>query len=83
MNRLTKQENGSAVLCAPLDEAVQRLCAYENALEELLQSAARCEAQLAPLRAAGKEKTYRYKELLAQKKMDEILADRWLRLFDR
>ena len=48
-------------------EAVARLAAFENMLEHMQQSVAAIPAELAALKAQGKEKTVRFRELAAQK----------------
>ncbi|MCL1981616.1 MAG: hypothetical protein FWG53_00805 [Clostridiales bacterium] len=53
-----------------LPEALSRLAAFEDAFFELAQRQAEIPAELSSLRAAGKEKTVRYRELLAQKLMN-------------
>ena len=60
---------------ADLPLALQRLAALEDMLEELAACQTDIPAELARLKAAGKEKTVRYKELLGQKLLlNEMLA---------
>ena len=47
--------------------AVNRLAVYENLHEQLICDSERLTAELAALRAAGKEKTARHRDLLSQK----------------
>ena len=48
-------------------EAVQRLARYENLHESVLKEQAECAAKLEALRGDGKEKTVKFRELLARK----------------
>ena len=60
---------------ADLPRALQRLAGLENMLEELTARQTDIPAELARLKAAGKEKTVRYKELLGQKLLlNEMVA---------
>ena len=60
---------------ADLPRALQRLAGLENMLEELTARQTDIPAELAQLKAAGKEKTVRYRELLGQKLLlNEMLA---------
>jgi len=56
-----------------------RLSAFEAAYEELSNSMTEIPAELAKLKAAGKEKTVRYKELFGQKLMNNYV----IALFER
>jgi len=60
---------------ADLPQALQRLAGLENMLEELTARQTDIPAELAQLKAVGKEKTVHYKELLRQKLLlNEMLA---------
>ena len=48
-------------------EAVAKLAAFENMHEQMLTSVEAIPAELAALKAQGKEKTVRFRELTAQK----------------
>ena len=68
MNRLTvKNRDGYFVPDENRKEAIQRLGKFENAYEDLMNSQAQIPKDLLALRTQGKEKTVRYKEILAQK----------------
>lgn len=69
MNRLTiKKEDGSyTVAGGDNKKAVERLGAFEDALWELTDEMARIPEELAQLRNSGKEKTVRYREMVARK----------------
>ena len=51
-----------------------RLAAFEGAYKELADSMITIPAELAKLKAAGKEKTVRYRELFGQKLMNSQIA---------
>jgi len=57
----------------------ERLAAFEAICEELVENQRSIPEQLAELRAEGKEKTVRYRELLAQK----LLSNEMVALFGR
>lgn len=57
-------------------EAVDRLAAFENMYEMLLQQMRDIPAQLAVMRAQGKEKTVTFRELTGQKMMIQL----WLEM---
>ena len=69
MDRLTKRnEKGCPMVDSDArEEAIQRLARFEDAYENLMESQMQIPKELEKLRAAGKEKTVRYKEMLAQK----------------
>lgn len=56
-------------------EAVERLAAYENLRETLEAEVRALAAALEELRTAGKERTYRYRELMAKKFTDNQVLD--------
>ena len=47
--------------------AIERLACFENAYEAIERERDKAEAELSKLRAAGKQKTVQFKQLLAQK----------------
>jgi len=68
MTRFTIDGSGRyTVPESSLPQAIQRLAAFEDVLEELAIGQADIPLELAKLKAAGKEKTVRYRELLGQK----------------
>jgi len=67
MTRFTAKSDGHTVPAADLPQALRRLAALEDMLEELAARQTGIPAELARLKAAGKEKTVRYRELLGQK----------------
>ena len=76
MTRFTvKREGHYTVPEADLQQALQRLAALENMLEELAACQTDIPVELAKLKATGRDKTVRYKELLGQKLLlNEMLA---------
>ena len=66
MPRLTAKTEGSC-FTADIEKALARLGAYEDLHEALEQEQASITAQLAELRAAGKQKTVKYRELFGKK----------------
>jgi len=56
-----------------LSAAMRRLAAFEAVYEELADSITAIPSELGKLKAAGKEKTVRYKELFAQKLMNNYI----------
>lgn len=77
MERFTKTADGARCTVEPerLDEALRLLMRYEDAYEKLMARRERAAAELERLRSEGKEKTARYKELLAQKLIDNSIFD--------
>ena len=75
MKRLTNKNNGETNLPeANLVEAMLRLAAFEDIYEELAESLASTPAELEKLKAAGKEKTVRYRERFGQKLMNQTIV---------
>ena len=66
MNRLTCLAGG-AVLHPGAEETAARLALYEDIHEAVEGDQLRIAGELAALRADGREKTVRYRELLAKK----------------
>lgn len=66
MDRLTIKKDGG-IAAADTETALWRLAKYEDLHEDLERGQEEIVLQLAQLRAAGKEKTARYRELLARK----------------
>ena len=62
-----------------LSAALRRLAAFEAVYEELANSITAIPTELEKLKAAGKEKTVRYKELFAQKLTNNYM----IALFER
>jgi len=80
MERLTiNNDIGFSVPDSRLNEAIQRLAAFEDVYDELAVSMVAIPGDLAKLRAEGKEKTVRYKELFGQK----MLNNHIIALFER
>ena len=71
MERLTSK-NGDEIIVAEADtqEALRRLAAFEDVYAELMESMAAIPPELENLKAGGKEKTVRYRELFGQKMMN-------------
>ena len=68
MKRLTiKSDTDVTVPESDRPEAARRLAAFEDAYEKLANDLITIPAELAKLKAAGKEKTVRYRELFGQK----------------
>ena len=57
-----------------MKDQIQRLSAFEAIYEELANSINTIPAELQKLKADGKEKTVRYKELFGQKLMNNYIA---------
>ena len=66
MDRPTIKKDGG-ITAADMEEALRRLAKYEEAHEALGREQESVAAQLSALRAAGKEKTARYRELFSRK----------------
>ena len=62
-----------------VDAALERLAGLEDAYEELQSGLALLEAQMEPLRAAGKQKSARFRELMGER----LLLRRMLELLER
>ncbi|MCL2315676.1 MAG: hypothetical protein FWC46_01125 [Actinomycetia bacterium] len=68
MERLTRQDGaGWTVPPEQWDAAVARLAAFEDVWEELGAALEGVPGELAALKAAGREKTVRYRELIGAK----------------
>ena len=75
MNRITvKTEAGYSVSDKNIKAAVQRLGEFEDAYDALMNSQEQIPKDLEILRAQGKEKTVRYKEMVAQKLINNSIA---------
>ena len=76
MKRLTiKGSEGVTVPDSEVQNALRRLAAFEDVYNELAENMAAIPVELEKLKAAGKEKTVRYRELFGQKLMNgEIIA---------
>jgi hypothetical protein len=84
MERLTKLIEGNdfyitSSIDGKLDEegyygeAVEKLAKFENLYESIIEKQSSLANELEVLRAAGKEKNFKFKELLGQKIMNEML----------
>ena len=70
MERYTRQgQNGWQVPEGLEQAALERLARFEDAYEDLRARQERLEGQMEPLRAAGKQKSARFRELLGEKLM--------------
>jgi hypothetical protein len=54
-------------------EAVEKLAKFENLCDSIIEKQSSLAEELEALRAAGKEKNFKFKELLGQKIMNEML----------
>jgi len=71
MKRITiKTEIGVTVLETGMNEAIARLAAYEDVYAVLAENAVMIPLEMEKLKAAGKEKSVRYREMLGQKLME-------------
>ena len=76
MKRLTSKQGEKIVVVEEnFQEALRRLAVFEDVYEELMESMAAIPAELESLKAAGKEKTVRYRELFGRKLMNSFIAD--------
>ena len=66
MQRITCRENGT-VIVTDAAQAAEKLARFEDLCEQLKAQQEKIKAQLADLRAEGKEKTARFRELMGQK----------------
>ena len=75
MERLTRRNAAGAWELPPdrLEEAAERLARWEGLPAELEEELAAISAELEALRGAGKEKTVRFRELMAKKLTDRSL----------
>ncbi|MGI6550418.1 MAG: hypothetical protein ACOX4Q_10370 [Syntrophomonadales bacterium] len=84
MDRLTRSQNGGYVVDQTKvtpdpggysGEAINRLGKFEDFLEHLMTSQNEIPGQLQKLRDEGKEKSYRYKELMGKKLSDSYILN--------
>ena len=75
MERLTRKNAAGTWELDPdrLPEAAERLARYECFVQELPRELEQISAELEELRAAGKEKTVKFRELMAKKLTDRSL----------
>lgn len=75
MNRLTEKlaDGGYKIDPRAVGEAVRRLGLYEDVHQSLLDNNFRMDEELARLRAQGKQKSVRFRELLGQKMVNQNL----------
>jgi len=80
MKRMTSRI-GDRVIVAESDiqEALRRLSVFVDVYEDLMKSVATIPMELENLKAAGKEKTVRYRELFGQK----LMNNQFVALFKR
>jgi len=62
-----KSEQGYTLSHQDMEKAIQMLGQWEDALEELQRAQQQIPKDLEALRSSGKEKTVQYREMLAQK----------------
>ena len=77
MERLTvpsKDGNGYEA-SGSTGETIQRLAMYENAHEQLLSRQEDVEKEMEKLRGEGKQKSGRFKELLARKLINKVILE--------
>ena len=80
MERYTRRgDQGWQVPEGQEQAALERLVGLEDAYEELQSGLALLEAQMEPLRAAGKQKSARFRELMGER----LLLRRMLELLER
>ncbi len=80
MERYTRRgDQGWQVPEGQEQAALERLAGLEDAYEELQSGLALLEAQMEPLRAAGKQKSARFRELMGER----LLLRRMLELLER
>ncbi|HIY17719.1 MAG TPA: hypothetical protein H9839_10295 [Candidatus Intestinimonas stercorigallinarum] len=80
MERYTRRgDQGWQVPEGQEQAALERLAGLEDAYEELQGALALLEAQMEPLRAAGKQKSARFRELMGER----LLLRRMLELLER
>ena len=80
MERYTRRgDQGWQVPEGQEQAALERLAGLEDAYEELQGALALLEAQMEPLRAAGKQKSARFRELMGER----LLLRRLLELLER
>ena len=80
MERYTRRgDQGWQVPEGQEQAALERLAGLEDAYEELQSGLALLEAQVEPLRAAGKQKSARFRELMGER----LLLRRMLELLER
>lgn len=71
MDRLTHRDGeGRAVLDAGLQEGAERLALFEDVCGELSREYEALGVELERLRAAGKEKSYQFREKMGRKLVD-------------
>lgn len=77
MERMTyKTEAGWQVPEGQLEEALERLARFEDAYEAILADQEALTAKLEPLKAAGKQKSAQFRELLGQKLVNQQILIR-------
>lgn len=71
MERMTRRgESGRAVLTASPGEAAERLALFEDVCEAIAAEYGALGEELDRLRAAGKEKSYQFREKMGRKLVD-------------
>lgn len=82
MNRLTTRKEPDSYQVDPshIEEAIQRLGRYEDILEAFLYKQESIKSEMETLRAQGKMKTGRFRELLGRKVLNQsVLEQFWER----
>jgi len=72
--RLTTRTDAGVVI-SDAAQAFDKLAAFEDVCDDLARQAETIPAELAQLRTQGKQKTVHYRELFAQKLMNEQVVD--------
>lgn len=77
MARLTRRgaDGTASVEESSLHDAIQRLAGYEDYFEKLVSGQAAMEQELNQMRAQGKQKTIRFRELLGKKLLEAGLIE--------
>ncbi len=77
MERLTQRtERGWQVEEGRLEEAVERLARFEDVYQSLVEEQAQLAAKMEPLKAAGRQKSAQFREMLGKKLVNQQLLIR-------
>lgn len=77
MERLTRRtEHGWQVEEGRLEQALERLARFEDVFQSLVEEQEQLAAQMEPLKAAGRQKSARFRELLGKKLVNQQLLIR-------
>lgn len=77
MERLTTPGPEGGYTVADLGEAVARLAQFENAYDHVVLRQAEVMRQMEALKAAGKQKSVQFRELLGEKLMNQNMLILW------